>query len=288
MDKFKGLGVAMVTPFHEDGSIDFVSLKGITRHLIDGEVDYLVVMGTTGENPTISKKEQAQILNTVRLENDGQIPIVFGIGGNSTKNVLERFKTTDLSGVDGILSVSPYYNKPSQEGIYRHYKALSEEAPLPIIAYNVPGRTGSCLTAETTLRIARLSNIVLTKEASGSEELVQEILNNKPAHFEVTSGDDPLTLSFMKMGAIGVISVIGNAYPAETKKLINFIEAKDWENAEMQHQKLLPMVEAIFMDGNPGGVKYLMSKMGLCKNEFRLPVCEVSNETERTIDEAML
>jgi 4-hydroxy-tetrahydrodipicolinate synthase len=286
--KFRGLGVAMVTPFNADGSIDFVGLEKLTIHLIEGGVHFLVVMGTTGENPTINNDEQAQILEKVKEVNAGRLPIVFGIGGNNTAAVVNRLKTTKLDGVDGILSVSPYYNKPSQEGIYQHFKAVSDASPLPVIMYNVPGRTGSLVAPETTLRIAELSNIVATKEASGSHDVCMEILRKKSDDFGVVSGDDNYTLSYISSGMDGVISVIGNAYPKEFSRMVNLALDGDIKNARHLHNQLLPMMNAIFMDGNPPGVKYLLSKMGICGNHFRLPVVPVNSATEKAIDDAML
>lgn len=286
--KFKGLGVAMITPFNADGSIDFVGLEKLTLHLINGGVNYLVVMGTTGENPTISAEEQAQILTKVKEVNAKRLPIVFGIGGNNTAEVVHRLKTVDLTGVDGILSVSPYYNKPSQEGIYQHYKAISENTPLPVIMYNVPGRTGSLISAATTLRIAQLPNIVATKEASGSLDVCMDILRDKPEDFMVVSGDDNYTLPYIAAGMHGVISVVGNAYPKEYSQMVNYALQGDLKNARHLHYKLLPIMKAIFMDGNPGGVKYVLEKLGVCGNNFRLPVVSVNEDTKRAIDIAIL
>ncbi len=288
MNKFRGLGVAMVTPFNEDGSVDYSGLEKLTIHLIDGGVDYLVVMGTTGENPTINNLEQLEILRKVKDVNAGRLPIVFGIGGNNTEAVIDRLRNTDLDGVDGILSVSPYYNKPSQEGIYQHYKTISDNSSLPVIMYNVPGRTGSLVSANTTLRIASLPNIVVTKEASGSLDVCMDVINAKPEGFGVVSGDDNYTLSYIAAGMDGVISVIGNAYPKEFSQMVNYALDGDLKNARHLHYKLLPMMKAIFMDGNPGGVKYILSKLGICKNEFRLPVVQVNEATKVALDAAML
>ena len=288
MEKFRGLGVAMVTPFNADKSIDFDGLEKLTNHLIDGGVNYLVVMGTTGENPTINYAEQQEILQKVKEVNAGRLPIVFGIGGNDTAAVVERLKTENLQGVDGILSVSPYYNKPSQEGIYQHFKAINDATPLPVIMYNVPGRTGSTVSAETTLRIAEMSNIVATKEATGSFDICMDIVRDKPEDFGVISGEDGYTLPFIAAGMQGVISVIGNAYPKEFSQMVNYALDGDLKNAKHLHYKLLPAMKAIFMDGNPGGVKYILSKMGICGNHFRLPVVPVDKATEQALDEAML
>ena len=288
MEKFKGLGVAMVTPFNADGSIDYLGLERLTNHLVDGGVNYLVVMGTTGENPTINNEEQQAILQKVKEVNARRLPIVFGIGGNSTAAVVERLKSENLEGVDGILCVSPYYNKPSQEGIYQHYKAVSDATPLPVIMYNVPGRTGSLVSAETTLRIAQLPNIVCTKEASGSLDICMDVIRGAPEDFGVISGDDNYTMPYIAAGMQGVISVLGNAYPKEFSQMVNYALDGDFKNAKHLHYKLLPLMKAIFMDGNPGGVKYILNKLGICQNEFRLPVVPVNKTTEKVLDEAML
>ena len=288
MEKFKGLGVAMVTPFNADGSIDYLGLERLTNHLVDGGVNYLVVMGTTGENPTINNEEQQAILQKEIEINARRLPIVFGIGGNSTAAVVERLKSENLEGVDGILCVSPYYNKPSQEGIYQHYKAVSDATPLPVIMYNVPGRTGSLVSAETTLRIAQLPNIVCTKEASGSLDICMDIIRGAPEDFGVISGDDNYTMPYIAAGMQGVISVLGNAYPKEFSQMVNYALDGDFKNAKHLHYKLLPLMKAIFMDGNPGGVKYALNKLGICQDEFRLPVVPVNKTTEKSLDEAML
>ena len=288
MEKFKGLGVAMVTPFNSDGSVDYLGLEKLTNHLVDGGVNYLVVMGTTGENPTINNEEQQAILQKVKEVNARRLPIVFGIGGNSTAAVVERLKSENLEGVDGILCVSPYYNKPSQEGIYQHYKAVSDATPLPVIMYNVPGRTGSLVSAETTLRIAQLPNIVCTKEASGSLDICMDVIRGAPEDFGVISGDDNYTMPYIAAGMQGVICVLGNAYPKEFSQMVNYALDGDFKNAKHLHYKLLPLMKAIFMDGNPGGVKYILNKLGICQNEFRLPVVPVNKTTEKVLDEAML
>ena len=285
---FKGVGVALVTPFNADGSVDYVGLEKLTNHLVDGGVNYLVVMGTTGENPTVNGAEQQEILQKVIEVNAGRLPIVFGIGGNNTADVVARLKTENLEGVDGILSVSPYYNKPSQEGIYQHFKAVNDASPLPVIMYNVPGRTGSTVSAATTLRIANLPNIVATKEATGSFDICMDIVKEAPEDFLVISGEDGYTLPFIASGMQGVISVIGNAYPMEFSQMVNYALDGDYKNAKHLHYKLWPAMKAIFMDGNPGGVKYILSKMGICGNYFRLPVVPVNEETQKALDKAML
>lgn len=287
MNKFKGLGVAMVTPFKTDKSIDFEGLENLTNHLIDGGVKYLVVMGTTGENPTITKEEQNDILKKVVEVNAKRLPIVFGVGGNDTSSIINRLNSEDIADIDGILSVSPYYNKPSQEGIFQHYKAISYDSKWPIIMYNVPGRTGSLVSAETTLRIAELPNVICTKEASGSLDICMDIIRQAPDDFGVISGDDNYTLSYIAAGMQGVISVIGNAYPKEFSQMVNYALDGDYKNARHLHYKLLPLMKAIFMDGNPGGVKYVLSKLGICENQFRLPVVPIDKATMKALDLAM-
>ena len=287
MNKFKGLGVAMVTPFKTDKSIDFEGLENLTNHLIDGGVKYLVVMGTTGENPTITTEEQNEILKKVVEVNAKRLPIVFGVGGNDTSSIINRLNSEDIADIDGILSVSPYYNKPSQEGIFQHYKAISYASKWPIIMYNVPGRTGSLVSAETTLRIAELPNVICTKEASGSLDICMDIIRQAPDDFGVISGDDDYTLSYIAAGMQGVISVIGNAYPKEFSQMVNYALDGDYKNARHLHYKLLPLMKAIFMDGNPGGVKYVLSKLGICENQFRLPVVPIDKATMKALVLAM-
>lgn len=287
MNKFKGLGVAMVTPFKTDKSIDFEGLENLINHLIDGGVKYLVVMGTTGENPTITTEEQNDILKKVVEVNAKRLPIVFGVGGNDTSSIINRLNSEDIADIDGILSVSPYYNKPSQEGIFQHYKSISYASKWPIIMYNVPGRTGSLVSAETTLRIAELPNVICTKEASGSLDICMDIIRQAPDDFGVISGDDNYTLSYIAAGMQGVISVIGNAYPKEFSQMVNYALDGDYKNARHLHYKLLPLMKAIFMDGNPGGVKYVLSKLGICENQFRLPVVPIDKATMKALDLAM-
>lgn len=287
MNKFKGLGVAMVTPFKTDKSIDFEGLENLINHLIDGGVKYLVVMGTTGENPTITTEEQNDILKKVVEVNAKRLPIVFGVGGNDTSSIINRLNSEDIADIDGILSVSPYYNKPSQEGIFQHYKSISYASKWPIIMYNVPGRTGSLVSAETTLRIAELPNVICTKEASGSLDICMDIILHAPDDFGVISGDDNYTLSYIAAGMQGVISVIGNAYPKEFSQMVNYALDGDYKNARHLHYKLLPLMKAIFMDGNPGGVKYVLSKLGICENQFRLPVVPIDKATMKALDLAM-
>ncbi|NLA24690.1 MAG: 4-hydroxy-tetrahydrodipicolinate synthase [Bacteroidales bacterium] len=276
---FKGTGVAMVTPFNEDYSIDFDSLTKLVEHLIQGGVDYLVVMGTTAESPTLSMDEKQAVLQHVIKYNAYRLPIVFGIGGNNTAEITNTLKSFDLKGVSGILSVSPYYNKPSQEGIYRHYMALAEASPLPIIIYNVPGRTGSNISASTTLRLARDSKkLVAVKEASGNMEQIMQIKKDAPENFLVISGDDAITMPLISCGIDGVISVVGNAFPKEFSDMVRAATANDYETARKLHYMLLDPIRMMFAEGNPGGVKAFLNQMGILKNVLRLPAYKVSDK----------
>jgi len=275
----KGLGVAMVTPFYEDGEVDYSALRVLTEDLISGGVDFLVVMGTTGEAVTLDKNEKAKILETVINECQNRVPIVYGIGGNNTKIVCEELKSFNPEGVYAILSASPGYNKPTQDGIFRHYEALNNCTPLPIILYNVPGRTASNVEASTCIKIANeLSNIQAVKEASGDMEQIRRIINETPEEFLVFSGDDALTLSVMKSGGSGIISVIGNALPSAYSEMVKKASIKvDSEVKEMDNnfQEIIPL---LFKEGNPAGVKALMEINGKCTDFVRLPLVSVSNK----------
>jgi len=275
----RGTGVALITPFNEDFSIDYNSLSNIIEHCISGGVEYLVALGTTGENATLTKEEKKAVFHFIQEQTKGRVACVAGIGGNNTSDVIESIKSFDFTGYDAILSVSPYYNKPNQEGIFRHYMALAENSPAPIILYNVPGRTGSNLTVETILRLANSSDaIIAVKEACGNPEQFMDILKDAPNDFAVISGDDNLTLPFLAMGMTGVISVLGQAYPKELSTMVRLgIEGKFTE-ARILHYKLYELMKGIFLDGNPGGVKAVMSMMGLCKNIVRLPLAPVKAE----------
>lgn len=286
MDKFTGLGVAMITPFAKDGSVDYDSLEKLTEHLVSNGVDYLVVMGTTGENPTILQDEQRRILDRVIETNEGRKPVVFGVGGNNTAALTDKLNSMNYDGVDAILSVSPYYNKPNQEGIYQHYNALADASKAPIIIYNVPGRTGSLIQPETTLRVAEHENIIATKEASGSMDVCMEVIRNKPEDFMVISGDDAYTLPYIGMGMKGVISVIGNAYPKTFSQMVHYALDSNMENARYLHYKLLPLMNAIFADGNPGGIKAVLKDLGIISDEFmRMPLQPVKPEVRKLISE---
>jgi 4-hydroxy-tetrahydrodipicolinate synthase len=251
-------------------------------------VDYLVVLGTTGENATLDKAEKQKVFSLVNQYNKNRVKLVAGIGGNNTRAILNDFSSYDLTGYSAILSVSPYYNKPTQEGIYQHYKALNDAAPLPILMYNVPGRTGMNVTAETTLKIAKdCRKIIATKEASGNMEQIMQIIKDKPEGFEVISGDDGITLPLMACGAIGVISVVANAYPKEFSTMVSLCTDEKFVEARPIHEKMLPIIQSMFAEGSPSGVKYYLSKLGVIKEAFRLPVVGVSDKHKEKIDQLM-
>jgi len=277
MQKFRGLGVAMVTPFSADGSIDIPALEKLTNFLIEGGVDYLVVQGTTGESPVLSKEEKQTTLDVVAKTNNGRKPIVFGIGGNNTASVLNDLKTFKLENVDAILSASPYYNKPTQEGIYQHYKMLAEGTDLPIILYNVPGRTASNMSPDTTIKLANdFDNIIAVKEASGSMEQIMEIIQNKPKDFLVISGDDAITLPILSAGGDGVISVVGNGYPHAFGKMVDSCLTGDFEIGRKYHYEILPIINPLFSEGNPAGIKESLADQGIIESHVRLPLVSVS------------
>lgn len=275
-----GMGVALVTPFDNNKDIDYPALERVVNHIVDNGADFLVVLGTTGETPTLSTDEKIAVAKYVKDKADGRIPLVLGLGGNNTAEVISQLKEWDLSGYSAILSVVPSYNKPPQEGIYMHFKAIAEASPLPVILYNVPGRTGVNMTADTTLRLAReVPGIIGIKEASGNLQQIQRLLREKPDNFTVLSGDDSLTYPLMTLGAQGVISVLGNAYTRDFADMVhlclegNYIEAVDY------HYKFRDFIPLLFVDGNPAGVKYVLNKMGLIENELRLPLVPISGNT---------
>lgn len=280
---FKGSGVALVTPFHEDLSIDFLALKKLVRYQIDNGTDFLVVQGTTGESPVLSKEEKLEVLKAVQQENNGALKIVFGVGGNDTVLVGEFLKSLP-EGIDGILSVSPYYNKPTQKGIIEHYKYLAACTPLPIILYNVPGRTGSNVLAETTLELAKIDNIVAMKEASGSFEQIMKIVQNKPEGFGVLSGDDAITMPLMTVGVEGVISVVANAFPKQFSNMVHSVLNGDIETSSKEHYNLLPITHMLFEEGNPGGVKASLNKQNLMKPFMRRPLYPISDDLRNRIE----
>lgn len=283
MKKLFGTGVALVTPFHEDGQIDFDSLKKVVAHTSKG-VNYLVVMGTTGEAATLSKDEKKEVLQFVLKNNSKKLPVVYGVGGNNTDQVIEEIHHTNLKGVSALLSVSPYYNKPSQEGICQHFKKIGDTSPLPILLYNVPGRTSSNLTADTTLRLAQHKNIIGIKEASGSLEQCMKIAKEKPKGFLLISGDDMLTVPIYSIGGVGVISVLANAYPIIFGKMATSAAAGNFAKASAEVFKLLSINGPMYEEGNPTGVKYLMSLMNICKPHVRLPLVEPSNGLKKKIE----
>lgn len=271
--RLKGMGVALITPFKEDESIDFDALVRMVDYLIQNNVDYLCVLGTTAETPTLSEEEKKKIKEVVVERVNGRVPILLGVGGNNTRAIVDSLKNDDFTGVNAILSVVPYYNKPSQEGIYQHYKAISEATKIPIVLYNVPGRTGVNMTAETTLRIARdFNNVIAIKEASGNISQMDDIIKNKPANFDVISGDDGITFPLITLGAIGVISVIGNAFPREFGRMTRLALQGDYTNALTIHHKFTELFNLLFVDGNPAGVKSILSVMGMLENKLRLPL----------------
>lgn len=270
---FRGLGIALITPFTPDGEVDSNSLKRLVEYQLQNGADFLCILATTGETPCLSAEEKAEIKRLVVEVNNGRVPILMGCGGNNTRAVVQELKSADWSGIDGVLSVCPYYNKPSQEGLYQHFKAIAEASPLPVVLYNVPGRTGINLQAQTTLRLARdCENIIAIKEACGSLEQVDEIINNKPARFDVISGDDALTFSMVASGAAGVISVIGNALPKEFSRMIRLEFNGEYEPARKIHHRFLQLYSLLFVDGNPAGVKALLHEMGFIDNVLRLPL----------------
>jgi 4-hydroxy-tetrahydrodipicolinate synthase len=285
---FRGTGVAIVTPFQQDGSIDFPALGKLVDFLINGHVEYLVVMGTTGENVTVNKEEKQKIFSFVAEHTNGRTPLVAGVGGNNTLEVVEGLKKTDLKEYRAILSVSPYYNKPNQSGIFEHYKMVAEHTPLPVIMYNVPGRTGMNVSADTTLKIAEhFPNIIATKEASGNFDQINKIIKDKPKGFEVISGDDGITLPMIACGAIGVISVVANAYPKQFSDMVRHALADQYAPARELHYQLTDIINSMFEEGSPSGVKAFLSSMGICSNHFRLPVYPVSDSLMAKIKQQM-
>lgn len=272
-NKFKGLGIALITPFKADGSIDYESLLRLVEYQIKNGADFLCIMGTTAETPCLSAEEKATLKNFLVERVAGRVPLLMGCGGNNTAAVVHDLKTGDWKGIDGILSVCPYYNKPSQEGLYQHFKAIAEASPVPVVLYNVPGRTGVNMKAETTLRLAHdFPNIVAIKEASGDITQMDDIIKNKPAHFDVISGDDGITFPLITLGAVGVISVIGNALPAEFSRMVRLALNGDYESARNIHHKFAELFKLLFVDGNPAGVKAMLHAMGMIENQLRLPL----------------
>lgn len=281
---FKGTGIALVTPFNEDKSVDFESLKRIVNHVIDNGADFLVALGTTSEAPTLTAEEKKQVVDTILRTNNGRLPVLLGMGGNNTQAVLDAIKAQDFTGIQGILSVVPYYNKPNQRGMKAHFEAIADVSPVPVILYNVPGRVGVNLQAATCVELAKHPNIVAVKEASGNLQQIMEILRDKPADFDVLSGDDGITQPLMALGAQGVISVAANAYTKPFSRMMQAMKEGRTDEALTLHYAMLRMNQLIFADGNPAGIKCLMSHIGLCKNILRLPLVPVNEKVEEEIN----
>lgn len=278
---FKGLGIALITPFTQDGEVDYTALKRLVRYQLDNGADFFCILATTGEAPCLSREEKDKITQIVKEITNGKVPILKYCGGNNTREVVSEIKDTDWTNIDGILSICPYYNKPSQEGIYQHFKAISQVSPLPIVLYNVPGRTGVNMKPETIVRLARdCDNIVAVKEASGSLEQVDEIIKNMPDGFDIISGDDALTFSMVASGAVGVISVIGNALPKEFSRMIRLEFKGEYESARIIHHRFTELYKLLFVDGNPAGVKALLNDMGFIDNVLRLPLVPTTIATK--------
>ena len=279
---FKGLGIALITPFTLDGKVDYKSLKRLLEYQLANGADFLCILATTGEAPCLTGQEKDELTAFIKDIVRGRIPILKYCGGNNTAAVVEEIKTTNWTGIDGILSICPYYNKPSQEGLYQHFKAIAEASPLPIVLYNVPGRTGINMKAETTVKLAKdFSNIIAVKEASGSLEQVDEIIKNKPDHFDVISGDDALTFSMIASGAAGVISVIGNALPREFSRMIRLEFKGEYEPARKIHHMFTELYSLLFVDGNPAGCKAFLNDMGMIENVLRLPLVPTTITTKQ-------
>lgn len=285
--KFIGTGVALVTPFKEDGAIDYDAYKKLINHAIAGGVDYLLVNGTTGESATTSAAEKAEMLAFVKKENNGRVGIVYGIGGNNTAEIIKTIKSTDFAGVNGILSVSPYYNKPSQEGIFLHYTAIADAAPVPVILYNVPGRTSSNIAAKTTIRLSHHKNIVAIKEASGNLEQAMEIAKYASKDFILISGDDLVTVPMISIGAKGVMSVLANAYPAQFSKMLKLALNNDFAGATEVLKMFIDINPYLYEEGNPVGIKQALELLGICKNTVRLPLAKASEELKQKMKKAM-
>jgi len=288
MTKFKGTGVALVTPLNIDGEIDFKSLERLVEYQINNGTNYLVVQGTTGESVTLSESEKESVLEFIIKVNDGRLPIVLGVGGNNTADVINQIKKFSHYSIDGILSVSPYYNKPSQLGIYAHYEAIAQCTELPIILYNVPGRTSSNISPETTLKLAKnFKNIVGIKEASGNLEQIMEIILNKKESFLVISGDDALTLPHLAVGGDGVISVVANAFPKDFSTMVNAAMAENMNLAREKHFELFEIIQYLFADGNPAGIKHVLKLMNICQDYVRLPLVNINDTTANKLSKLL-
>jgi 4-hydroxy-tetrahydrodipicolinate synthase len=284
MNTFYGTGVAMVTPFSSDGQVDYPGLSSLINYLTEGGVEYLVSLGTTGESATLNKDEKKKVFAYTAEVNNGRLPLVAGIAGNNTYEVVENIKHFDINGYSAILSASPYYNKPTQEGIYQHYKAIAEASPLPIILYNVPSRTGSNIASETTTRLAHdFKNIIAIKEASGNFDQMNQIMRDKPEHFLMISGDDPISLPMISMGAAGVISVVGNALPRIFSDMIRACLDGNFKAAQKEHFDVIEFTRMMFAEGNPAGVKTALKALGVCGDTVRLPLVQVSQKLAERI-----
>lgn len=288
MKKFKGTGVAIVTPFKNDSSIDFAALGRVINHVITGGVNYIVAMGTTGESVTLSKDEKKALISYVVEVIDNRIPVVVGIGGNNTQEVINCIRHANLTGVEGILSVAPYYNKPTQKGLFEHFKAIATCSPIPVLIYNVPGRTGCNITSQTCLELAHeCENIVAVKEASGDIGQIMRIIKGKPENFSVISGDDMMTIPVIAAGGAGVISVLANAFPAQCCELVAHSLKSNFKSAREIHFLLLEIIELLFIEGNPSGVKAMLNIMNICQNNLRLPLVPVSRTIYSRIQKAI-
>lgn len=285
---FKGLGIALITPFTASGAVDYSALKRLVEYQLKSGADFFCILATTGETPTLTEDEKQRIKNLVVEVVAGRVPILIGCGGNNTAAIVEELHTRDFSGIDGVLSVCPYYNKPSQEGLYQHFKTIAAATDMPVVLYNVPGRTGVNMTAETTVRLARdCENIVAVKEASGNLEQVDEIIKNKPDSFDVISGDDALTFPMIACGAVGVISVIGNALPKEFSRMLRLEQNGEFEPARKIHHMFTDLFNLLFVDGNPAGVKAMLHEMGMIENVLRLPLVPTRLTTMQKISECL-
>lgn len=285
---FKGIGVALVTPFNNDGEINYKQLVDLVEYQLAGGIDFFCVLGSTAETPCLSNNEKLEIKKTVVQQVNGRVPILLGMGSNCTQHLVSEIKDFDFQGIDGILSVCPYYNKPSQEGIYQHYKNVTTATSLPVVVYNVPGRSAVNIEATTMLRMANdFSNVIAVKEASGNIQQVDAILEDKPKNFDVISGDDPITFELISMGASGVISVIGNAFPELFGKMVHYLQENNKVEALKIHRQLFDFYKLLFVDGNPSGVKALLNIMGKIDNNLRLPLVSVKNETKEKIKDAL-
>lgn len=282
--KLRGMGVALVTPFKKDKSVDYDALEKMVEYVIEGKADFIVVLGTTGETPTLFPEEKERIKEVIIRRNAGRVPLLLGVGSNSTQAVVNELESSDFTGFEAILSVVPYYNKPSQEGLYHHYKAIADASPLPVVLYNVPGRTGVNMTASTTLSLANsCPNIIGIKEASGNFAQIEEIIKNKPDRFEVISGDDSITYPLMTLGAVGVISVIGNAFPMEFGRMVRLCLDGKFQEALPIHWRFNELFNLLFVDGNPAGVKCALNALGVIENELRLPLVPTRMSTNEKI-----